>query len=564
MNKKVYLAIMVTIVSLVWGHATKVEAETILYVPQDDRPVSLKYTVETAEGAGYDVITPPMYLISGKNYKGQADKIWDWVKENAHRADVMVLSTDTLIYGGLVDSRKHNLPLSTLTNRVNRIESLKKEYPKIPFYGFGTVMRSPRASGGGVEPAYYGDYGPAIFRIAALQDKMDDSRLSDDEMAELMNLQTYVPIEYLQDWFNRRAENMKVNKLLIDLTRNHTFTYFALGHDDTSSLSQSALEGRYLAAYSKNISSSEYGSFPGADQLGLLLIARARVDKLQLHPTFEVTYPLGGAGDTIPHYEDQSVAKTIAEHITAVGGTMITTGKPDVLLAVNTPLTKSTGESEAFENFPMISKSTNSFLDHIETAIHNGVQTNVIDIAYSNGSDNTLVFGLYQRDLLYRVGSYNGWNTASNSIGYAVAQSILATAMPVHNHNKMLTQQYLDNWAYQANIRKDVYRMQDTIRLDNVRYTGELNSKLEDYMNERIQDFAEKYLSLDPRTVSARFPWGRLFETEISVYDEPIAPLQRDIRKQSEAAVATNGASSVDENGLGHVTSTIETEASTN
>lgn len=559
MNKKVYLAIMVTIVSLVWGHATKVEAETILYVPQDDRPVSLKYTVETAEGAGYDVITPPMYLISGKNYKGQADKIWDWVEENAHRADVMVLSTDTLIYGGLVDSRKHNLPLSTLTNRVNRIESLKKEYPKIPFYGFGTVMRSPRASGGGVEPAYYGDYGPAIFRIAALQDKMDDSRLSDDEMAELMNLQTYVPIEYLQDWFNRRAENMKVNKLLIDLTRNHTFTYFALGHDDTSSLSQSALEGRYLAAYSKNISSSEYGSFPGADQLGLLLIARARVDKLQLHPTFEVTYPLGGAGDTIPHYEDQSVAKTIAEHITAVGGTMITTGKPDVLLAVNTPLTKSTGESEAFENFPMISKSTNSFLDHIETAIHNGVQTNVIDIAYSNGSDNTLVFGLYQRDLLYRVGSYNGWNTASNSIGYAVAQSILATAMPVHNHNKMLTQQYLDNWAYQANIRKDVYRMQDTIRLDNVRYTGELNSKLEDYMNERIQDFAEKYLSLDPRTVSARFPWGRLFETEISVYDEPIAPLQRDIRKQSEAAVATRGASSVDENGLGHVTSTTET-----
>ena len=559
MNKKVYLAIMVTIVSLVWGHATKVEAETILYVPQDDRPVSLKYTVETAEGAGYDVITPPMYLISGKNYKGQADKIWDWVEENAHRADVMVLSTDTLIYGGLVDSRKHNLPLSTLTKRVNRIESLKKEYPKIPFYGFGTVMRSPRASGGGVEPAYYGDYGPAIFRIAALQDKMDDSRLSDDEMAELMNLQTYVPIEYLQDWFNRRAENMKVNKSLIDLTRNHTFTYFALGHDDTSSLSQSALEGRYLAAYSKNISSSEYGSFPGADQLGLLLIARARVDKLQLHPTFEVIYPLGGAGDTIPHYEDQSVAKTIAEHITAVGGTMITTGKPDVLLAVNTPLTKSTGESEAFENFPMISKSTNSFLDHIETAIHNGVQTNVIDIAYSNGSDNTLVFGLYQRDLLYRVGSYNGWNTASNSIGYAIAQSILATAMPVHNHNKMLTQQYLDNWAYQANIRKDVYRMQDTIRLDNVRYTGELNSKLENYMNERVQDFAEKYLSLDPRTVSARFPWGRLFETEIYVYDEPIAPLQRDIRKQSEAAVVTRGASSVDENGLGHVTSTTET-----
>ena len=71
------------------------------------------------------VLTPPQNLISGKTYKGQTDQIWNWVEQNAGRADVMVLSTDTLIYGGLVDSRKHNLPLSTLENRLKRIEALK-------------------------------------------------------------------------------------------------------------------------------------------------------------------------------------------------------------------------------------------------------------------------------------------------------------------------------------------------------------------------------------------------------------------------------------------------------
>uniref|UniRef100_UPI004038D0A0 DUF4127 family protein n=1 Tax=Dialister succinatiphilus TaxID=487173 RepID=UPI004038D0A0 len=35
------------------------EAKTILLVPQDDRPVSLDYTVSTAEKAGYTVLTPP-------------------------------------------------------------------------------------------------------------------------------------------------------------------------------------------------------------------------------------------------------------------------------------------------------------------------------------------------------------------------------------------------------------------------------------------------------------------------------------------------------------------------
>ena len=520
-------AIMATAVATaVLSHAITAEATTGLYVPQDDRPVSLAYTVATAQDAGYTVLTPPQYYISGRNFQGNAEAIWKWVDENISKADVLVLSTDSLIYGGLVDSRKHNLDLHTLEYRVHHIEDLHKKYPNIPMYAFGTVMRSPRASGGGVEPAYYDQYGPTIFRIAALQDKLDSQKLTADEQKELFMLQATVPVEFLQDWFNRQ---------LIDITKKGVFKYFALGHDDTSSLSQSAMEGRYLQKYSKGLSPTQYGSFPGADQLGLLLIARDHVDRNHLTPTFEVIYPLGGGGETVPHYEDQKVEKTIAEHVVAVGGTMKTKGKPSVLLAVNTPLGTVTGESEAFENFPMISRSTNEFLDHIQAAMNQGVPVSIADIAYSNGSDNTLVYGLYQRDLLYKVSAYNGWNTASNTIGYAIAQGILGVHMDDQSHRNMLTQQYLDNWAYQANIRKDVYRMQDSIRTDNVKYTGTLNETLESYMGERVQDFAATYLKLDPRTVSARFPWGRLFETDITVYREPVAPLQKELRLRREA-----------------------------
>lgn len=520
--------------AILWT-SSPVLAETILLVPQDDRPVSLSYTVDTAEGAGYDVITPPEYMISGENYHGEPDLIWNWVKENANRADIMVLSTDTLIYGGLVDSRKHDLPTSTLLKRTKDLRALHESNPNVPIYAFGTVMRSPRASGGGVEPAYYDTFGPTIFQIAALQDKLDAGQLSTDEQAQLIQLQAQVPIEYLQDWFTRRQKNMEVNRALIDETRAGVFRYFALGHDDTSTLSQSALESRYLKAYSKGLSDKVYGSFPGADQLALLLIARAHVDINNLQPSFEVIYPLGGAGDTVPHYEDQSVAKTIAEHVVAVRGTMVTKGQPDILLAVNTPLGTVTGESEAFENFPMISASTNAFLDQIEASINKKVTVSVADIAYSNGADNTFVYGLYKRGLLYKVDAYNGWNTASNTVGYAIAQGVLGKNMETQEHHNMLTQQYLDNWAYQANIRKDIYRMQEDIRVDNVRYTGTLNKKLEAYMGERIQDFAEKYLEINPRTVEARFPWGRLFETEIIVHDQPVAPLQKELRLQREA-----------------------------
>lgn len=524
-----------TVVAALVCVGSQVQAETILYVPQDDRPVSLQYTVDTAEAAGMTVITPPTYLISGRNYHGEADKMLAWVEENAPHADVMVLSTDSLIYGGLVDSRKHNLPMALLESRLKRIMQLKDKYKSTPIYGFGTVMRSPRASGGGTEPDYYAQYGPIIFRIAALQDKMDAGQMTDADYTELMRLQAQVPIEYLQDWFDRRQKNMQINLQLINAVRKHIFSYYALGHDDTSSLSQSAMEGRYLQDYAKGLSLKEYGSFPGADQLGLLLMARYKVDESGQTPTFATIYPLGGGGRTLPHYEDQTVEKTLAEHVEAVGGTMVTNGKPDVLLAVNTPLTTTTGESEAFENFSMASNSINAFVDRIQQAINQGVPVSVADIAYSNGSDNTLVGTFYKRHMLYDLAAYNGWNTASNTVGYAVAQGILAKYMTPQGHKNMLTQQYLDNWAYQANIRKEVYRMQDTIRTDNVRYSGALNERLESYMGERVQDFAEKYLQIDPRTVSADFPWSRLFETDIHVYNSPVAPLQKELRLAREA-----------------------------
>ena len=86
-------------------------AKTILYVPQDDRPVDYEYTVSTAEAAGYQVLTPPAQYLSGMNFHGSPDKLMAWVNANAGKADAMVLSIDSLVYGGLVDSRKHNLPM---------------------------------------------------------------------------------------------------------------------------------------------------------------------------------------------------------------------------------------------------------------------------------------------------------------------------------------------------------------------------------------------------------------------------------------------------------------------
>lgn len=506
-------------------------AKTILYVPQDDRPVDYEYTVSTAEAAGYQVLTPPAQYLSGMNFHGSPDKLMAWVNANAGKADAMVLSIDSLVYGGLVDSRKHNLPMETLTARLEKVEALHKSHKNVPIYVFSTVMRSPWAGGKGVEPDYYLTMGSDIYQLASLQAKMDEEGLSPQERNDWFAIMRRVPMEYLQDWYNRRRKNMSINYRLIDDARKGVFTYYSLGHDDNSVSTQSSLESKYLEMAGTGIPKTAFGSFPGADQLGLLLITRASNDFNKYHPKITVIYPLGGGEKTVPRYDGQAIGKTIASHVEAIGGTMVDNERPDLLLAVNTPLTTSTTESANFENFPIMLQSTRDFLTQIEKAVNLDIPVSIVDMAFSNGSDNTLVYGLYQDKMMYRLAAYNGWNTASNSVGYGIAQGVLSKYMTADAHRDMLTTQYLDNWAYQANVRDYIYRMQQKLEAGVVtQYYPTLNEELQSRTKEQLQRYASTYLGIDPKTVDVTLPWQRLFEVYVDVKPTPSVPLEADVR----------------------------------
>ena len=506
-------------------------AKTILYVPQDDRPVDYEYTVSTAEAAGYQVLTPPAQYLSGMNFHGSPDKLMAWVDANAGKADAMVLSIDSLVYGGLVDSRKHNLPMETLTARLEKVEALHKSHKKVPIYVFSTVMRSPWAGGKGVEPDYYLTMGSDIYQLASLQAKMDEEGLNPQERNDWFAIMRRVPMEYLQDWYNRRRKNMSINYRLIDDARKGVFTYYSLGHDDNSVSTQSSLESKYLEMAGDGIPKTAFGSFPGADQLGLLLITRASNDFNNYHPKITVIYPLGGGEKTVPRYDGKAIGKTFASHFEAIGGTMVDNERPDLLLAVNTPLTTSTTESANFENFPIMLQSTRDFLTQIEKAVNLGIPVSIVDMAFSNGSDNTLVYGLYQDQMMYRLAAYNGWNTASNSVGYGIAQGVLSKYMTADAHRDMLTTQYLDNWAYQANVRDYIYRMQQKLEAGVVtQYYPTLNEELQSRTKEQLQRYASTYLGIDPKTVDVTLPWQRLFEVYVDVKPAPTVPLEADVR----------------------------------
>lgn len=494
-------------------------AQTLMYVPFDNRPVSLDYVRDTVEKGGFDIMTPPENFLASRTKNADPDFLWDWVFANADRADSIVVSADALIYGGLVASRTHDLSDSVLLANVKKFEKLKKMNPTARIYVFSTIMRSPHASSGGVEPPYYETYGPAIFQLNALRDKRELQGLSNVEEIEFRYLTYSIPEEVDKDWLARRAKNFKMNVELINDAKKDTFAYLLMGRDDCSPYSRSHQESRWLAKEAIGLPPSKYLSFPGADQLGLVLLARAANDLRFKIPSMAVKYTRGTGDKTVPSYEDVPVGDTVRNHLIASGCVLLQSeGVADMVLAINTPANGFTKEAGNGENPQESRLSTIAFVKDIQSYLAANKKVAVADIAFANGADNSLMTELTKNKIVPKLEAYSGWNTASNTIGYTIAQSVFAQKMKKEDKNSLLAIRLLDDWAYQANIRRSLLkdmlipRGHSDVQLNEI--TPELITETELQMNA----FAKENLSWYPiKKIEVTFPWNRMFEVGINL-----------------------------------------------
>ncbi len=112
--------------------ASQVEAEAkIIYIPLDNRPVCLDYVKDTAAKAGYNLTIPPVKLLSNHKNNSNIKELWKWLEKEAPTARAAVIATDTLTYGGLVASRKHEHTARFLAEK-NYVSTIVKS-PK-PLY----------------------------------------------------------------------------------------------------------------------------------------------------------------------------------------------------------------------------------------------------------------------------------------------------------------------------------------------------------------------------------------------------------------------------------------------
>lgn len=498
------------------------EKGRILFVPQDNRPISDEQTADTIRKIGWDIDVPPDGLLGSREHTGRPEAVWDWLEARAAAADIAVLSSDTLLYGSLVGSRKHAYTEAELDARVERFRAFRALHPKMKLYVWGSIMRTPRSAeaSGGEEPSYYASYGSDIFRCTALADKKETEGLTRREKKEYAFLQRLIPQQAMDDWLNRRNKNFAASRAMLALARDGVFDYFALGRDDNAPYSQTHMESRKLAEAGRDLGASRFQALAGIDEFGLLMLTRAVNDWTKSVPFVYVRYNWGRGGDTVPSYSDEKISDSVKGHITAAGGMLVSSPKnADFTLLVNTNPSGRTYEAGDRENGARPREGTRYFADLVSESVASGKPTCVADIAYANGSDNALMELLRDRGLLYRLRAYAGWNTATNSTGFVLGQGMLAERMTPDAMDALLTVRYLDDWAYQANIRGIVARQLGWLRasgayssLDGRRGAAEQRA------TRFMRRFAEQNLPPmeELQYLTVRFPWNRMFEARFT------------------------------------------------
>lgn len=506
----------------------KEKTKSILFIPQDNRPISAEQTADNIKNLGYEMITPPEKLLGNREKpEGNPDKLAIWAIENAPKVDVAVISADSMVYGSLVASRKHELTDNIALNRVENIAKLHEVNPKMKLYVFASIMRTPHTAidSGGQDDEEFIKYVEDIAKYTALKDKEEQNALNSLDKVQLKAYEEVIPKNVIDKWLARRSANFATNSKLIDLTADDKLDYLVLGCDDNAKYSQTNREKRELDKYAHSLvlTNEKYQSVAGIDELAYILLTRAVNNLQKKTPKVSVHYADGMGKNTIPAASNEPIGQTIAKQINMAGGKQVLSDKQaDFIFMVNTRADGATGAANDANNVYTANQNVQNFVDNVDKLIKDNKAVAIGDITFGNGADNSLMYSLYQAKLLAKLNGYSGWNTPTNSTGYAIAMGMNSLYTDRVQINKMLAVRYADDWLYQANARQTVANKLSTIQgLGGYNQLDDKKTKTEELTTEELQKLIVKYdidkLNKNMKRVKVEFPWNRMYEAKFIV-----------------------------------------------
>lgn len=444
----------------------------ICFIPIDNRPVCYNLASDIASiDKDIEFFIPPRHYLGDLTKIADIENILNWL-EGLPECDTVILSLDTIAYGGLIPSRRGKESFEEITKRIYKLkEILEKKKAKI--YAFSSIMRISNNNCNEEEKEYWSEYGKKIFDYSFDFHKYGNADFSN------------IPDEILNDYLETRKRNFEINKTYLKWQNEGFFETLIFSKDDCAEYGlnvKEAYEIEQLGGFTKT----------GADEIPLTLLARSIKKDIKVFIQF--TEP--DSKNLISNYEDVSIEKSVLGQL-ELGGFKISNNKDDsdLILIVNN-FRKKQGElvmgweTEPFNKEFIIPQKPFA----------------VADVRYANGADNKFVKLLLNEmdnvNLSHIFYGYSGWNTSANTLGSLLAGVKVRFNANKYNDNafkRLQAIRLLDDWAYQANVRSQIKSPCD------------IKDKMKPF-----EKIVEKLLNCDYKPEYS-YPWNRKFEIEIKI-----------------------------------------------
>ena len=472
-------------------------------IPLDSRPVCYDMPRRLAEIAGLELNMPGPALLGQLKKPADFKRLERWVKNHLFENDPLIVALDTVAFGGLIAGRVNEDSLDTLRKRVDAFFAAVRAEA---IFGFSAVLRIPAYNNAEEEPAYWKQWGKALYQYSVDMHRQGSSPQ-----------EARIPAAVLSDFNTRRQKNHALNKSYFADVEAGRLDYLTFCQDDTGPFGLNVKEacdlGEQIAA--RNLQDRAHVQ-TGADEVAACMMARWMSQQQAKAPRIFPVYTDAQGKDLIARFDGLPISDVVEKAIAACGAVVAKKASDADLWVLVHPPSERQGD-----HCSRLSARTNpAQLIEAEKILAKAKQQNkpvtLADVAYANGSDPRLAERLLSHDFdLNGLYGYAGWNTPGNAIGTAVAMGLVrllaekAGSFNAEAFARLLLIRLGDDWLYQSDVRQRLRAMQN----------GTGGPPDEALLNVAMADglqLLKGRLGLQAEKLHCRFPCDRTFEVEIA------------------------------------------------
>lgn len=492
----------------------------LILISLDTRPPCQKMVVDAGKMAGVQIITPPSEIMDYYTKEGDTKKIQKWLIDNIDKSDGVIVSIDQLLHGGLLASRESGTKQDESQILLKFMRDLKTKAKDKPIYAFNVLPRI-------TPPPTLESDSKKMIKISRLIDEISIFE-NEDDIKLLADLKEDIKQEDLDIYLDLFRRNTALNKELINLAKEGIITKLVIGQDDGEDFGIPNMEKKSLVnyVYSLGISNDVVMITKGADEVALSLLANFVQTKTNYQPKVYVEYNDEKAMRTVMPFMAGSVGSTVEEKLVMANAKK-----------VNSPQEAGLILYVFIGNDENMSTQRQSALK-IKKYLEQGKKVALVDLSKHFSANEVLFPTLLKEDVpINELTSYAGWNTASNSIGTALANAVIYKAIrPTFNTtNDMLTVEYNRLNINYERFLEDYYYLKEVIDVMNITLKNHGYENVNDldmehnyiWMNKLLQSDMQKRVNQLNNSEVFKMPFK--VQTPEGVFDLTIRNLQVDV-----------------------------------